>query len=153
MLVASWLHVHPDIARYFSPSTYRSYLFFMACCPYTNFEPENANGEKGVPQCRRERRAFPNDSTRSSPRSVVSLLRPGLGADTENLYQTQLDQSPLRRAASEARDRLPQEPYPNSFCTSRRPSVRNSVNCVSHSVAQIFRRCIGCSHSKLSTTG
>src|SRR5258706_8681661 len=30
----------------------------MPCCPYGNFEPRNANVEKGVPHCLREWRAF-----------------------------------------------------------------------------------------------
>src|SRR6266481_1171311 len=70
----------------------------------------NANAEAGVPHYLRTRRAFPNHSTPSSPRSVVSRLRPGLDAGRGNQYQTELDQFPLHRAASEARDRWQKEP-------------------------------------------
>src|SRR5260221_12811295 len=86
----------------------------MTCCPYPNIESRNTGGEKGATHCLRERRAFPNDSTRSCPRSVVLRLRPGLGAGTENQSQTELDQSPLHRAASEERDRLQKDPCPNT---------------------------------------
>jgi hypothetical protein len=40
-------------------------------------------------------------------------FRPGLCAGTGNLYRTELDQSPLRRAAGETRDCLPKELCPN----------------------------------------
>src|SRR5437773_5438931 len=67
----------------------------------------NANVEARVPHCLQGQRAFPHHSTQSFPRCVVWPLWPGLGAGTENQYQTELDQSSLRRAASEARDRVP----------------------------------------------
>src|SRR6267378_5575036 len=92
----------------------------IVTCLLMNWSPcssdhlrQNANAEKGVPHCPREWRAFPNHSTQSFARSVVWRSRPGLGAGTENLYQTERDQSPLRRAACGAADRLQQGPYPN----------------------------------------
>src|SRR6266403_426780 len=89
----------------------------------------NANAGKGGRHCLRERLAFPNHSTRSFPRSVVSSLQPGLDGGTENQYQTEPDQSRLRRATFEARDHLPKEPYPNTcgetcqqrYLAARRP--------------------------------
>src|SRR4029077_10864535 len=105
--------------------TWSSMVLTVFTCPcYANFEPTTANGGKGVPHCLRERRAFPSDSARSSPRCVVSRLQPGLDAGTGNPYQTKPQQSPLHRAACETRDGLPREPYPNRCDGTCQPRYR-----------------------------